>query len=60
MPNFNRLRNCKPIILEPKKEIFESQKIFCKTYKIQQDQFSDLKKKGLSVEKILEYLDLKP
>ena len=60
MPNFNRLRNCNPIILEPKKEIFESQKIFCKTYKIQQDQFSDLKKKGLSVEKILEYLDLKP
>ena len=60
MPNFNRLRNCIPIILEPKKEIFESQKIFCETYKIQQDQFSDLKKKGLSVEKILEYLDIKP
>ena len=58
-PNFNNLANCKPIILEATKEVFISQKIFCGTYKIPEDQFSDLKNKGMSVEQILEHLGIK-
>lgn len=58
-PIFNKLPNCKPIILESTKEIFASQKDFCMAYKIPQDQFSSWLKKGWSVEKVLKHLDIK-